>query len=226
MGPMASQIVSLAIAYSTVCSGADLRQHQSSVSLAFVRGIHRWPVNSPHKGPVTRKCFHLMTSSCQSRPQNFDTWPTCQAVWIVLDRRRKSWRQSRIPLYSSGLTDWCRTKMALWSQTISDVNGEYGHGGHYCGCYQGNKDHLNSFGYRAPVDEIYGYTIFKCIAVIWQGWMCTRMIFQAMLIRVIFPEKQARTIQLAQRQHDCFLFGEKPSSSCCRSLNAFQCSFH
>ena len=22
------------------------------------------PVNSPHKGPVTRKCFHLMTSSC------------------------------------------------------------------------------------------------------------------------------------------------------------------
>ena len=28
---------------------------QSSASLAFVRGIHRWPVNSPHKGPVTRK---------------------------------------------------------------------------------------------------------------------------------------------------------------------------
>ena len=36
------------------------RKHQSSV----VRGIHRWPVNSPHKGPVPRKCFHLMTSSC------------------------------------------------------------------------------------------------------------------------------------------------------------------
>ena len=28
-----------------------------SASLAFVRGIHRWPVNSPHKGPVTRKMF-------------------------------------------------------------------------------------------------------------------------------------------------------------------------
>ena len=26
-------------------------------------GIHRWPVNSPHKWPVTRKNFHLMTSS-------------------------------------------------------------------------------------------------------------------------------------------------------------------
>ena len=34
-------------------SGADQRKHQSSASLAFVRGIHRWPVNSPHKRPVT-----------------------------------------------------------------------------------------------------------------------------------------------------------------------------
>ena len=33
------------------------------MSLAFVRRIHRCPVNSPHKGPVTRKLFHLMTSS-------------------------------------------------------------------------------------------------------------------------------------------------------------------
>ena len=31
------------------------KEHQSSASLVFVRGIHRWPVNSPHKGPVTRK---------------------------------------------------------------------------------------------------------------------------------------------------------------------------
>ena len=35
----------------------DQRKHQSSASLAFVRGIQRWPVNSPHKGPVTRKMF-------------------------------------------------------------------------------------------------------------------------------------------------------------------------
>ena len=33
------------------------RKHQSSASLAFVRRIHRRPVNSPHKGPVTRKMF-------------------------------------------------------------------------------------------------------------------------------------------------------------------------
>ena len=55
MGAMASQITSLTIVYTTVYSGADQRNHQSSVSLAFVRGIHRSPVNSPHKRPVTRK---------------------------------------------------------------------------------------------------------------------------------------------------------------------------
>ena len=54
---IASQITSLTIVCLTVYSGADQRKHQSSASLAFVWGIHRWPVNSPHKGPVTRKLF-------------------------------------------------------------------------------------------------------------------------------------------------------------------------
>ena len=57
MWARASQITSLTIVYSTVYSGADQRKHQSSTSLAFVRGIHRWSVNSPHKWPVTRKLF-------------------------------------------------------------------------------------------------------------------------------------------------------------------------
>ena len=52
---IASQITSLTIVYSTVYSDADQRKHQSSASLAFVRGIHRGPVNSPHKWPVTLK---------------------------------------------------------------------------------------------------------------------------------------------------------------------------
>ena len=62
MGTIASQITSLTIVYSIVYSDADQRIHQSSASLAF-RGIHRRPVNSPHKWPVTRKSFHSMTSS-------------------------------------------------------------------------------------------------------------------------------------------------------------------
>ena len=57
MGVIASQITSLTIGYSTVYSGADQRKHQSFAPLAFVRGIHQSPVNSPHKGPVTRKMF-------------------------------------------------------------------------------------------------------------------------------------------------------------------------
>ena len=57
MGAIGSQITSLTIVYSTVYSGADQSKHQSSASLAFVWGIHRGPVNSPHKWPVTRKMF-------------------------------------------------------------------------------------------------------------------------------------------------------------------------
>ena len=57
MSTIASQITSLTVVYSTVYSGADQSKHQSSASLAFVWGIHRGPVNSPHKWPVTRKKF-------------------------------------------------------------------------------------------------------------------------------------------------------------------------
>ena len=54
---MASQITGVLIVYSTVCSSIDHRKHQSSASLTFVKGIHRWPVNSLHKGPGTWKMF-------------------------------------------------------------------------------------------------------------------------------------------------------------------------
>ena len=57
MDSIASQITSLTIVYSTVHLGADQSKNQSSASLAFVWEIHRWPVNFPHKWPVTRKMF-------------------------------------------------------------------------------------------------------------------------------------------------------------------------
>ena len=57
MESIASQITSLTIVYSTVYSGADQSKHQSSALLAFVWVIHRSPVNSPLKWPVTRKMF-------------------------------------------------------------------------------------------------------------------------------------------------------------------------
>ena len=57
MSGVASQSTSITIVYSAVYSGTDQRKHQSSASQAFVRGIHRGPVNSPHKGLVTWKMF-------------------------------------------------------------------------------------------------------------------------------------------------------------------------
>ena len=54
---MASQITGVSIVYLTVGSGADQRKHQSSASLAFVRGIHRWPVNSRTKASNAENVF-------------------------------------------------------------------------------------------------------------------------------------------------------------------------
>ena len=50
MSAMASQITGLMIVYSTTYSDADQRKRLSSASLAFVRVIHWWPVNSPAQG--------------------------------------------------------------------------------------------------------------------------------------------------------------------------------
>ena len=75
MGGKASQITSFTVVYSTVYSDANQRKHQSSASLAFVSGIHRGPVNSPHKWTVTRKIFPfdgVIMLTCVTRPQCTD----------------------------------------------------------------------------------------------------------------------------------------------------------
>ena len=54
-------------------SSADQRKHQGSASLAFVRGIHRWPVNSPHKWPVTRKMLPF-DDVIMNIPSRFPDW--------------------------------------------------------------------------------------------------------------------------------------------------------
>ena len=85
MGVMASQITSLTIVHSVVYSGADQRKHQSSASLAFVRGIHWWPVNSPHKWPVTRKMFPFYDVIMWIPCSRFAiTGPQDDIVWCLL----------------------------------------------------------------------------------------------------------------------------------------------
>ena len=59
MCAMAFQITGVSTACLPVCSGENQRKHQSSASLAFVKGNHRWPVVSRHKGPVTWNMFPL-----------------------------------------------------------------------------------------------------------------------------------------------------------------------
>ena len=88
IGAMASQIISLIIVYSAVYSDADKRKYQSSASLAFVQGIHRWPVNSPHKGSVTRKMspFHdVIMENPYTSKMAFLYWDSAQIPVHVLD---------------------------------------------------------------------------------------------------------------------------------------------
>ena len=56
MGVMASQITGVLIICPTVCSGADEKASKLRVT-GRCEGINRWPVDSPHKGPVSRKMF-------------------------------------------------------------------------------------------------------------------------------------------------------------------------
>ena len=73
MSVMAYQITGILIVCSTICSGTDHRKYQSSRSLTFVRGIHQWPVDSLHKGPVMQKMF-LVDDVIMDNPHMNDTW--------------------------------------------------------------------------------------------------------------------------------------------------------
>ena len=84
MCAIASQITSLTIVYSTVYSDADQGKHQSSASLAFVRRIHRGPVNSPYKWPVTRKMFpfHDVIMNYE-KCHGWDSIATVVTIWYT-----------------------------------------------------------------------------------------------------------------------------------------------
>ena len=92
MSAMASQITGVSIFCSTFCSGAHQWKHQSSASRAFVRGIHRWPVDSPHRGPVTRKMFifdGVIMNWIKAVPEGDNLVPnvaTLNRVYLILSR--------------------------------------------------------------------------------------------------------------------------------------------
>ena len=75
-GMMVSQITSLAIVYLTIYSGADQRKHQSSASLAFVRGIHLWPFCLVLNVVMGRAC-------CPTSNTAATIWVSCHVIKIL-----------------------------------------------------------------------------------------------------------------------------------------------
>ena len=93
MGTMASQITNLMIIYLPVYSGGDQRKHQSPASLAFVRRIHWWPVNSPHKGPARLAirswpslllCWWSATVHQKVELKYIYRWYNHLFIWVIL----------------------------------------------------------------------------------------------------------------------------------------------
>ena len=109
MSTMASQITSLTIVCSSVYSGAAQIKHQSSASLSFVKGIHRWPVYSPHKGQVTRKLFPFEDVTMKHM-YTMETETSCVLIYLAIDNKIcvttqiSSWHKSR---HGSFPTDMC-----------------------------------------------------------------------------------------------------------------------
>ena len=113
MSVMASQITSLTIVLSSVYSGADQRKHQSSASLDFVRGIQGWPLDSHHKGPVTRKMspFDNVIMHVNDGTRNgFKTLEKLvDSVSVELSKRFRNKTNDKFPLkrkLSSGSMIW------------------------------------------------------------------------------------------------------------------------
>ena len=123
MSMMAFKITSLVIVYSTIYSGANQRKHQSSASLAYVRGIHQWPVNSPHKWPVTRKMFPfddvIMASDARDGIFQLIWSIPCLLMLLKLPGHQQEWSwlysiDNMKGLMHCELVFICRTKSMIW----------------------------------------------------------------------------------------------------------------
>ena len=102
MDSIASQITSLTIVYSTVHSGTDQSKHQSSASLAFVWEIHRWPVNFPHKWPVTQKMFpfdDVIMKFCPYKVKLCMNSVMCSRILLIMHCQNCMW-----------VYEWCEIK--------------------------------------------------------------------------------------------------------------------
>ena len=123
IGAMASQITSLTIVYSTACSGADQRKHQSSASLAFVQGILKWP--------VTRKMFPFddvimfFVCSLENIFPNFSLLLMCLFACLCIEYKKISCRIQNnefIPSNVVFISHWNISKRFILSNWIFQSN--------------------------------------------------------------------------------------------------------
>ena len=120
MSAMASQITGVSIVCSVVCSfvQADQRKHQSSASLAFVRGSHRSPVDPPHKGLVTRKDVVMLHTNNFEIKWNYDRPFLLEMRWDLLHvlSRRKLNVSLSFPVYQKCINThvWTRSWNPNW----------------------------------------------------------------------------------------------------------------
>ena len=104
MTAVASQIISVSIVCSTVCSGADQRKHQRFASLTFVSHFHPHPTP---KGPVTRTIFPLNDINMSMLFKfNMQNSSLCTRCGIAI--RRISWNLTNGKSILIQETDWCR----------------------------------------------------------------------------------------------------------------------
>ena len=151
MSTMASQITNLMIVHSTIYSGTNQRKHHSSTSLVFVRKIHRWPVNSPHEGPVMRKMFpfdYVIIANLFSHTQLFH-WRSVEKhsrrIWV------KKWTESW----------WHNQNKIMHNRTIFLMTSSSGNFFHVTGPLWGESIGTSGFPSQRPVTQSFDI-FFDC----------------------------------------------------------------
>ena len=109
--------------YSTVYSDTGQRKHQSSASLAFVRIIHRGPVNSPHKWPVARKMLPFGDVIMMKLFIFLILWFICD--WIKgHDRVKRRYNAVQYNTISHTALRWHRTVHNTYKYNVYRINGD------------------------------------------------------------------------------------------------------
>ena len=119
MSAMASQLTSVSVVCLTVCSCTDQRNISKLRALAFVRGIHRWSLDSPHKGPVTRKMFPFDDVIMERYCRIWNRSPTLYVCWRPRHLQTQLWQNSD-PVFTRDrhLAHLSLDKITAFSQTI------------------------------------------------------------------------------------------------------------